>query len=144
MTATAPTSPLLTNIVLNTAGAESLTMIAEKQNAHNDEILSVDYNNDGTKIVSACSGGTIKVWGAPPAPDCQPPTSPSLTNLVLHTAGAESLTMIAEKQNAHNAVISSVDYNNDGTKIVSGSRDQTIKVWGAPPAPDCQPQLPHH
>ena len=20
----------------------------------------------------------------------------------------------------------------------------TIKAWGAPPAPDCQPQLPHH
>ena len=37
-------------------------MIAEKQNAHNDEILSVDYNHDGTKIVSACYGGTIKVW----------------------------------------------------------------------------------
>ena len=44
-------------------------MIAEKQNAHNCEISSVDYNHDGTKIVSACYGGTIKVWdsGAPEA-----------------------------------------------------------------------------
>ena len=49
-------------------------MIAEKQNAHNDEILSVDYNNDGTKIVSACLGGTIKVWGTLQA-QLQAPTS---------------------------------------------------------------------
>ena len=39
-------------------------MVAEKQNAHNREISSVGYNHDGTKIVSACYGGTIKVWGA--------------------------------------------------------------------------------
>ena len=39
-------------------------MIAEKQNAHNRKISSVDYNHDGTKIVSACFGGTIKVWDA--------------------------------------------------------------------------------
>ena len=38
--------------------------IAEKHGAHEESITSVDYNHDGTKIVSACSGGTIKVWGA--------------------------------------------------------------------------------
>ena len=47
-------------------------MIAEKQNAHNRGISSVDYNNDGTKIVTACYGGTIKVWGALRAPNYQP------------------------------------------------------------------------
>ena len=35
---------------------------SEKQNIHNDRISSVDYNHDGTKIVSACFGGTINVW----------------------------------------------------------------------------------
>ena len=65
--------PLLTNLVLNTAAAESLTMIAEKQNAHNNMILSVDYNHDGTKIVSACYGGTIKVWGEWPVSNCHKP-----------------------------------------------------------------------
>ena len=44
-------------------------MIAEKQNAHSCDITSVGYNHNGTKIVSACEGGTIKVWdsGAPEA-----------------------------------------------------------------------------
>ena len=57
-----PNFPLVTTLVLNIAGAESLTMIAEKQNAHSRDITSVGYNHDGTKVVSACEGGTIKVW----------------------------------------------------------------------------------
>ena len=42
-----------------------------------------------------------------------------------------SLELRAEKQSAHSGMIFSVAFNNDGSKIVSGSRDQTIKVWDA-------------
>jgi WD40 repeat protein len=34
-----------------------------------------------------------------------------------------------EKTNAHNDYIRTVNYSPDGTKIVSGGDDQTIKVW---------------
>ena len=34
-----------------------------------------------------------------------------------------------EKTDAHSQTISSVVFSPDGTKIVSGSYDQTIKVW---------------
>jgi WD40 repeat protein len=39
-----------------------------------------------------------------------------------------------EKTNAHSREIMSVAFSPDGTKIVSGSGDKTIKVWdsGAP------------
>ena len=42
--------------------------------------------------------------------------------------------LLNEKVNAHSNVITSVVFSPDGTKIVSGSYDQTIKVWdfGAP------------
>ena len=46
------------------ADASSLALVAEKVNAHSGKINSVAYNNDGTSIVSACNGGTIKVWDA--------------------------------------------------------------------------------
>ena len=41
---------------------------------------------------------------------------------------------VAEKANAHSGTICSVAFSPDGTKIVSGSADRTIKVWefGAP------------
>ena len=42
--------------------------------------------------------------------------------------------MLSEKTNAHSDDINSVAFSPDGTKIVSGSLDKTIKVWdsGAP------------
>ena len=42
--------------------ADKLEMLSEKTNAHSDTIRSVAFSPDGTKIVSACNGGTIKVW----------------------------------------------------------------------------------
>ena len=36
---------------------------------------------------------------------------------------------LSEKTNAHSDCVRSVTFSPDGTKIVSGSSDQTIKVW---------------
>ena len=50
---------------------------------------------------------------------------------------------VAEKTNAHSSYITSVVFSPDGTKIVSGSYDQTIKVWdsGAQKSPQNRPSL---
>ena len=56
---------------------------------------------------------------------------------------AASLELKAEKQSAHSGEIFSVDFNHDGTKIVSGSGDQTIKVWGAGVSADTIQSLPN-
>jgi len=71
---------------------------------------------------------------------------PTMRHLVVSSsfADASSLALMAEKANAHSpdCGITSVGFNNDGTKIVSGSKDKTIKVWGAgvsaltPPPPN--------
>jgi WD40 repeat protein len=37
--------------------------------------------------------------------------------------------MLSEKTNAHSGGVWSVAFSPDGTKIVSGSDDKTIKVW---------------
>ena len=39
--------------------------------------------------------------------------------------------MKAEKTNAHSDFVRSVAFSPDGSKIVSGSDDKTIKVWDA-------------
>ena len=42
---------------------------------------------------------------------------------------ADALGLLSEKTNAHSNWVMSVAFSPDGTKIVSGSYDQTIKVW---------------
>ena len=42
-----------------------------------------------------------------------------------------SLELKAEKQSAHSDDVRSVAFSPDGASIVSGSDDQTIKVWDA-------------
>jgi WD40 repeat protein len=42
---------------------------------------------------------------------------------------ADALGLLSEKTNAHSGWIRSVAFSPNGTKIVSGSADKTIKVW---------------
>ena len=42
-----------------------------------------------------------------------------------------SLELKAEKQSAHSKYVTSVAFSPDGSTIVSGSADETIKVWDA-------------
>ena len=42
---------------------------------------------------------------------------------------ADALGLLSEKTNAHSNWVMSVAFSPDGTKIVSGSTDKTIKVW---------------
>ena len=44
---------------------------------------------------------------------------------------AASLELKAEKENAHSSLVMSVAFSPDGSTIVSGSEDETIKVWDA-------------
>ena len=44
---------------------------------------------------------------------------------------AASLELKAEKKSAHSDWVRSVAFSPDGKTIVSGSEDQTIKVWDA-------------
>ena len=57
---------------------------------------------------------------------------------------ADKLELLSEKTNAHRDWITSVAFSPDGTKIVSGSIDGTIKVWdsGAPRALKIAPPWP--
>jgi WD40 repeat protein len=80
---------------------------------HTDEVYSVGFNHDGTKIVSGSghqyvnsADNTIRVWNV--------------------DTGECILTL-----KGHTREVSSVGFNYDGTKIVSGSGDKTIRVWNA-------------
>ena len=68
---------------------------------------------------------------------------------------ADTLELVSEKANAHSHIVTSVQFSPDGSKIVSGSYDKTIKVWDlgafgasnrvslAKPDHFCLPTQPH-
>ena len=60
-----------------------------------------------------------------------PPYSSPSPKLSTPTLATASLELKAEKQSAHSDVVSSVAFSPDGSTIVSGSNDRTIKVWDA-------------
>ena len=101
---------------------------AEKQSAHSDRVTSVAFSPDGKTIVSGAWDKTLKVWDA----GVWTLTPPTLsTNLSVPTLAAASLELKTEKQSAHSDFVRSVAFSPDGKTIVSGSDDQTIKVWDA-------------
>ena len=108
--------------------AGTLELKASNESAHSRDILCVAYSPDGKTIVSGSYEQTIKVWDAGVSTDTDTQSHSNLSTPLLATA---SLELKAEKQSAHSDWIRSVAFNNDGTKIVSGSDDQTIKVWDA-------------
>jgi len=60
-----------------------------------------------------------------------PPYSSPSPKLSTPTRATASLELKAEKQSAHSRTINSVAFSPDGSTIVSGSDDETIKVWDA-------------
>ena len=59
------------------------------------------------------------------------PNPAPVPKLSVPTLATASLELKAEKQIAHSHYVYSVAFSPDGKTIVSGSRDQTLKVWDA-------------
>ena len=60
-----------------------------------------------------------------------PPYSSPNPKLSAPTLATASLELKVEKQSAHSDTVFSVAFSPDGLTIVSGSADETIKVWDA-------------
>jgi WD40 repeat protein len=84
---------------------------------HSDGVASVAWNHDSTKIVSGSVDTTIKVW--------------HWTKSTFSMFSGGMSWKLLKTLKGHSSSVFSVSWNHDGTKIVSGSGDKTIKIWGS-------------
>ena len=87
---------------------------------HDDQVNSVAFSPDRSKIVSGSFDHTIRVWDASTGIEILPPLR------------------------GHEYSVTSVAFSPDGSKIISGSFDKTIRVWDASTGIEILPPLRGH
>jgi len=113
-------------------GQETLTL-----KGHSDYVTSVSFSPDGKRIVSGSYDDTLKVWDlktvrvsetAVPDSKKDRPSKLAATRPSVTPEEAVSVT-VAHTLKAHSSSVTSVSFSPDGKRIVSGSGDNTLKVW---------------
>ncbi len=99
--------------------------------SHRAIVRSVAFNHDGTRIVSAGDENTIRLWTAATGTDAGAiPPRPTGRDFALKIqqlgAGGQ-----VESLRGHEDLVRAVAFSPDGTHVVSGSRDGTVKLWNA-------------
>jgi WD40 repeat protein len=143
---------------------------------HSSFVMSVAWNNDGTKLASGSYDKTVRIWsvGSAGTFECQSTLSghndpvwsvcfsPCGRKIVsggglgeddegngdfsIRIWDAETGTQIGSPLTGHSDSVMSVAWNNDGTKLASGSFDRTARIWsvGSAGTFECQSTLTGH
>ncbi|KAI2791675.1 WD repeat-containing protein 5B [Penicillium oxalicum] len=85
---------------------------------HNDDVSSVVFSYDSSRVASGSDDNTIKIWDA-------------------HTGAC------LQTLEGHNDDVSSVVFSYDSSRVASGSADRAIKIWDAHTG-DCLQTLEGH
>ena len=109
-------------------------------------INDLDYNKDGSKIVTADQSGTIKIWTTNPGKELLSIESTGrIFNNVIFSPDSSLIVASGENYkisiwdaqngqlkrniNAHTELITDLSFDPSGNKIASASYDKTTKIW---------------
>ncbi|KLO03707.1 WD40 repeat-like protein, partial [Schizopora paradoxa] len=141
-------APRLPNLFSVTSGRrEDWSDAPVTGNGHDDEVRSVSFFQDGSRLASASWDHTVRIWDSKTGEAISPPFKhdSSVWSIAVSPDGkliasgdldgalsiwdSETGTRKLNLTGAHKRVIESVAFSPDGSRIVTGSRDKTAKVW---------------
>ena len=117
---------------------------------HTDAVNGVAYSPDGTRLASASSDGTVRVWDAITGQELLTPSPATRTTSDavafspdgrrLASAGDDRTVQVWDVDDraaesarfmGHTGPVRSVAFSPDGTRLVSAGWDRTVRVWDA-------------
>jgi len=85
---------------------------------HDGDVKSVSFSPDGSKVATACSDRTARIWDV--------------------ASGAELQRLV------HGEFVDSVSFNPDGSKVATASDDDTARIWDVASGEELQRLVHHH
>jgi len=115
---------------------------------HGDYVNCAAYSPDGTRIVTASSDKTVRIWDADTGAQLTVLTGHDgvVTSAVYSPDGKRIVTASFDKTarvwdartgaqlavlSGHGGNVNSATYSPDGTRIVTASQDKTVRIWDA-------------
>ncbi len=87
---------------------------------HNAWISAVSFSPDGTRILTGCRDASIRLWD---------PSILVRTSGLSVAVGVEMAWKEVAELHGHNGQVDSVSFSPDGQRVVTGSSDNTVRVW---------------
>ena len=96
---------------------------------HHEDVVSVSFSPDGTRMVSTGNNATICVWDATTGVRVERRETTTLK--CVHVLRNPHHKFSKDVDGGHYGSVYSASYSPDGTRIVSASMDETVRVWDA-------------
>jgi WD40 repeat protein/serine/threonine protein kinase len=81
---------------------------------HGSVVYGIAFNPGGTRLAAGCADNTIRLWDV---------------GVAVRAEGKEAPDAEVAELRGHDAYVHAVAWNPDGTRLLSGSGDGTVRVW---------------